>query len=82
MCFGTHMEPLNMFEDFYGLVCLKLVRLNMFEASLWGVSIAVHHLWFLQMSKGEKSNITGVILCNKSCEWHNVQKDMNSEIPF
>lgn len=30
--FGRHMEPLSMFEDFYGLLCLKLMRLNMFEA--------------------------------------------------
>ena len=30
---GRHMEPLSMFENFYGLVCLKLMRLNMFEAS-------------------------------------------------
>ncbi len=31
--FGTHMEPLSMFEDFYEPVCLKLMRLSMFEAS-------------------------------------------------
>lgn len=31
--FGTHMEPLSMFEDFYGLDCLRLVRLTMFKAS-------------------------------------------------
>lgn len=31
--FGTHVEPLSMFEDFYRLDCLKLVRLTMFKAS-------------------------------------------------
>lgn len=29
---GTHMEPLSMFEEFYVLLCLKLVRL-IFDAS-------------------------------------------------
>lgn len=27
------MKTLSMFEDFYGLVCLKLVRNNIFEGS-------------------------------------------------
>lgn len=30
----------------------------------------------------QKSDITGVALCNRSYEGHNVQKDINSEINF
>lgn len=30
----------------------------------------------------QKSNISGVVSCNKLCEGHNVQRGMNSEIKF
>lgn len=50
--FGTPVDPLSMSEGFYGLVCLKLVRLNRIEVSYGELRAACgRSLWALPMSK-------------------------------
>lgn len=67
------MKVLNMFEDFYGLSETgETTLLRVVMRSLSSSSSTV------SCPNEQKSIISGVVLCKKSCEGHNEQKYMNS----